>query len=105
MPTVARLPRVPTVSFAPRGPNDSDPADLLRFRVTPGAILIRLQKRKLTAGPRPSVYFRSLPWRARTAPPDLILPAHRQDVPGRPSPAAEPTRDRDDPEYPDAALS
>ncbi len=46
MPTVARLPLGPMVNFAPRGPNESDPPDLLRFRVTPGAILIRLQKRK-----------------------------------------------------------
>ena len=46
MPTVARLPLGPTVNFAPRGPNERDPPDLLRFRVTPGAILIRLQKRK-----------------------------------------------------------
>jgi hypothetical protein len=34
------------VNFAPRGPNERDPPDLLKFRVTPGAILIRLQKRK-----------------------------------------------------------
>ena len=46
MPTVARLPLGPMVNFAPRGPNESDPPDLLKFRVTPGAILIRLQKRK-----------------------------------------------------------
>src|SRR5690554_3939195 len=47
MPIVARLPLGPMVNFAPRGPNETDPPDLLRFRVTPGAILIRLQKRKL----------------------------------------------------------
>jgi len=57
MPTVARLPPClrrerrgrqvgPMVNFAPRGPNESDPPDLLKFRLTPGAILIRLQKRK-----------------------------------------------------------
>lgn len=46
MPTVARLPLEPMVNFAPRGPNERDPPDLLRFRVTPGAIRIRLQKRK-----------------------------------------------------------
>jgi hypothetical protein len=34
------------VNLAPRGPKERDPPDLLRFRVTPGAILIRLQKRK-----------------------------------------------------------
>jgi len=44
---VARLPLGPMVNFAPRGPNEREPPDLLRFRVTPGAILIRLQKRKL----------------------------------------------------------
>ena len=36
----------PTVAFAPRGPSDSEPPDLLRFSVSPGAILMRLQKRK-----------------------------------------------------------
>jgi len=50
MPTVARLPLGPMVNFAPRGPNEREPPDLLRFRVTPGAILIRLQKRKLIRG-------------------------------------------------------
>lgn len=38
------------VYFAPRGPNDRDPPDLLRFSVTPGAILIRLQNRKAMIG-------------------------------------------------------
>lgn len=47
MPTLARLPLGPMVNFAPRGPNERDPPDLLRSRVTPGAILIRLQKLKL----------------------------------------------------------
>ncbi len=56
MPTVARLPLGPMVNFAPRGPNERDPPDLLKFRVTPGAILIRLQKRKLTLLSPPS-YF------------------------------------------------
>ena len=37
------------VNFAPRGPNERNPPDLLKFRVTPGAILIRLQKRKATS--------------------------------------------------------
>ncbi len=45
--TVPRFPQDPTVNFAPRGPNESDPPDLLKFRVTPGAILILRQKRKL----------------------------------------------------------
>ena len=35
------------VNFAPRGPNEIDAPALLRFTVTPGAILIRLQNRKL----------------------------------------------------------
>jgi len=35
------------VYFAPRGPSDNDPPDLLRFSVNPGAILMRLQNRKL----------------------------------------------------------
>lgn len=38
------------MNFAPRGPNESDPPDLLRFKVTPGAILILLQNRKLISG-------------------------------------------------------
>jgi len=42
----ARLPLWPTVNLAPRGPNESDPPNLLKFGVTPGAILILLQKRK-----------------------------------------------------------
>jgi len=46
MPTVARLPLGPMVTLAPFGPKERDPPDLLRLRVTPGAILIRLQKRK-----------------------------------------------------------
>ena len=46
MPTVARWPLGPMVNFAPRSPNERDPPDLLKFRVTPGAILIRLQNRK-----------------------------------------------------------
>jgi len=33
------------VNFAPRGPKDNDPPVLLRFSVTPGKILILLQKR------------------------------------------------------------
>ena len=45
MPTVIRLPLGPTVNFAPRGPNESELPDLLRFNVTPGAILILRQKR------------------------------------------------------------
>ncbi len=44
---MARLPLGPMVNLAPRGPNEREPPDLLRFKVTPGAILIRLQKRKL----------------------------------------------------------
>lgn len=32
--------------FAPRGPNDSDPPDLLRLSVSPGAIFILRQNRK-----------------------------------------------------------
>jgi len=56
MPAVTRLPWGPTVKCAPRlsacdaqagTPNDSDPPDLLRFRVTPGAMRILRQKRKL----------------------------------------------------------
>jgi hypothetical protein len=50
--TIGRLPGLfeklleHTVNLAPRGPNDSKPPDLLGFRVSLGAILIRLQKRK-----------------------------------------------------------
>lgn len=42
MLTVARLLLGPMVNFAPLGPNERDPNDLLKFRVTPSAILIRL---------------------------------------------------------------
>ena len=38
------------VYSAPRGPKERDPPDWLRFSVTPGAILIRLQNRKLMMG-------------------------------------------------------
>ena len=41
-----RLHLGPMMNFAPCGTNEREPPDLLRFRVTPGAILIRLQKRK-----------------------------------------------------------
>ncbi len=41
--------RDPTVNLAPRGLKERDPPDLLRLRVTPGAILILLQKRKAMA--------------------------------------------------------
>ena len=60
MPTVARLPLGPMVNFAPRGPNERDPPDLLKFRVTPGAILIRLQKRKLIQ-PKSFAIFSPIP--------------------------------------------
>ncbi len=46
MPTVFRTPRFPTVTLAPLGPNDVDRPDLLRLIVTPGAILIRRNRRK-----------------------------------------------------------
>lgn len=46
MPTVFRMPRLPTVILAPRGPNDVDNPDLLTLIVTPGAILIRRKSRK-----------------------------------------------------------
>ncbi|MEX2671411.1 MAG: hypothetical protein WD294_04790 [Phycisphaeraceae bacterium] len=35
--TVRRIPLVPAVTFAPRGPSDSDPPRLLRLSVSPGA--------------------------------------------------------------------
>jgi hypothetical protein len=46
MPTVLRIPRLPTVILAPLGPNDVDNPDLLTLIVTPGAILIRRKSRK-----------------------------------------------------------
>lgn len=37
-------PFLPTVTFAPLGPNDVLTPDLLKFRLIPGAILTRLRK-------------------------------------------------------------
>jgi hypothetical protein len=40
------MPRFPTVTFAPFGPSEVDKPDLLTLIVTPGAILIRRNRRK-----------------------------------------------------------
>jgi hypothetical protein len=46
IPTVLRVPRRPSVTLAPFGPNDVDSPDLLRLIVTPGATLNRRKSRK-----------------------------------------------------------
>lgn len=51
-PTVVRVFPLPSVKRAPRGPTEVEMPDLLRFSVTPGAILMRRQNLNPITGPR-----------------------------------------------------